>query len=288
MAEATARHQSISYNNSPISVWEMYTDTRDEYMQVPHWHEDLEIYYTMRGFSKHIINGKCYEESPGRVIVTNSEFVHNIIIDPGLEGVPGIAGLLIFISADFLHNNFPEYQNLYFTNDKKIASQKTVGTIQEIWSFSQTPDPGDYGPLHMESLALELLYDLCLEGAVHRQDVDKVNSLKNIERIKGVLEYVEENYQEPLTQTQVAEKFHFSAPYFARYFKKCTGMTFLEYLTAFRVDQARLLLAHGDDPVYQIAMETGFTDDRRLIIAFKKQYGVTPLQYRKSLTEQPG
>ncbi len=292
MSKPTVRHQTFDYSDSPFDspfyLAQIPADYRDEYLLSPHWHEDLEIYYTIKGFSRHIINGTCYEDNPGRVIVTNSEFIHNIIPDPGLDGVTGIAGFLIIIGADFIRQNFPEYQYIYFTNDNKVASQNTVDTIREIWSFSQKQETKAFDSLHVKSLILELLYDLCQEGTVRREEVDRISSLKNIERIKGVLQFVEGNYQEPITQNEVAEKFHFSAPYFSRYFKKCTGMTFTEYLTRFRVDKARILLASGDKPVYQIAMETGFSDDRRLIIAFKQVYGETPLQYRKSLFSQPG
>ncbi len=285
MSKPTVRHQTFDYSLYPFYLTEVPADFRDAYMLNPHWHEDLEIYYTLQGFSQHIINGTCYKENPGRVIVTNSEFIHNIIPDPELEGVHGIAGFLIIINADFIKENFPQYQDIYFTNDNLVASQQTVDTIRNIWSFSQKEETGPYDDLYIKGQVLVLLYDLCQEGTVRREEVDKINSLKNIERIKGVLQYVQDYYQDPLTQNEVAEKFHFSAPYFARYFKKCTGMTFMEYLTEFRVNEARIRLAHGDEPVYQIAMETGFSDDRRLIIAFKKKYGVTPLQYRKSLEQ---
>lgn len=40
-------------------------------------------------------------------------------------------------------------------------------------------------------------------------------------------------------------------------------------------------LINTDKTDTQIALETGFADDRRLIIAFKKKHGITPLQYRK-------
>lgn len=40
-------------------------------------------------------------------------------------------------------------------------------------------------------------------------------------------------------------------------------------------------LIKTDKTVIQIAHDTGFVDDRRLIIDFKKKYGTTPLQYRK-------
>ena len=59
-------------------------------------------------------------------------------------------------------------------------------------------------------------------------------------------------------------------------------MTFSEYLSDFRAMKARFDLLNTDDSIYTIAIRNGFSDSRRLIIAFRKLYGVTPLQYRKA------
>jgi AraC-like DNA-binding protein len=59
-------------------------------------------------------------------------------------------------------------------------------------------------------------------------------------------------------------------------------MTFVEYVSKCRVHQARILLISTDMSVLDIALECGFSDSRRFIMSFKKEYGITPLQYRKA------
>lgn len=84
----------------------------------------------------------------------------------------------------------------------------------------------------------------------------------------------------------MAEKFYFSKEYFARFFKKNTGMTFVQYLTKYRIQKARFQLIHSDASMLDIALDNGFCDDRRFILAFKSQYGITPFQYRKMEVKQ--
>ena len=64
-------------------------------------------------------------------------------------------------------------------------------------------------------------------------------------------------------------------------FKKHTGMTFTEYLTKYRLQKARMQLMASDSGILEIALNNGFSDDRRLILAFRQEYGTTPFQYRK-------
>lgn len=215
----------------------------------------------------------------GRIVVTNSGFVHNIIPDDSTRNDDDTIAIVIIIHPKFIESIFPEYKQFYFTNKKEIADEAIRDVILEIVGCTKEDDPFKY--IYIKSLITRLIYLMCKEGIVERTSADDINVLKNIERIKGVIQYVENNYKENITQSMIAEKFHFSAVYFSRYFKNCTGMTFTDYLVSYRIEKARMELINTDKTVTQIALETGFTDDRRLIIAFKKKHGITPLQYRK-------
>lgn len=59
------------------------------------------------------------------------------------------------------------------------------------------------------------------------------------------------------------------------------GQTVVEYLTAVRLNRAKLLLSASDLPVEEIAYEVGYTPNYFFSI-FKKMEGVTPLKYRKN------
>lgn len=282
MSERVARHQFFQYSGGePFHFYNIRKGIGTRETLDQHWHEELEVAFITEGKSLHYINGECYEAVPGRMVVTNSEFIHNIIpVDVGIADKVLVA-VVVVIDREFILNNFPDFQNIYFTNDKLKASEHVQEVMRKISDYIENADQDPYMHLYGKSLVLELLYCMSQEGVVARKEVDNINVLKDIERMKGVIQFVENHYREHISQAMVAEKFYFSPVYFSKYFKKCMGMTFTEYLTVYRLNKARLDLLRTGKSVSQIAMDNGFSDDRGLIAAFRKKYGTTPLQYKK-------
>ena len=58
-------------------------------------------------------------------------------------------------------------------------------------------------------------------------------------------------------------------------------MTFMKYVTNYRVQKAQKDLLGTGKSILEIALDNGFSDDRGLINAFKEIYHTTPFQYRK-------
>ncbi len=81
--------------------------------------------------------------------------------------------------------------------------------------------------------------------------------------------------------SDMCDELYLSTSQFSVVFKEGTGMTFIEYLTTFRIEQAKKLLRTTDKKSYEIAEETGYADPRYFSIIFKKYTGVTPMEYRK-------
>ena len=79
---------------------------------------------------------------------------------------------------------------------------------------------------------------------------------------------------------QAAEAMGMSSFYFSRFFRTSYNQTFLEYLTAYRIDRAVELLQQTDIPVREIAVRVGYTDANYITKVFKRHLGVTPTEYR--------
>lgn len=291
MSEPIIKHQSFEYREEmPFQIYNV-SSIAQEYLEegamlVNHWHEELEIAYGLLGNDYHYINGECVVSQPGRLVVTNSEFIHSIIPDEKVMHLKAHVSVVVIIHPRFLQENFPRYNQIYFTNDKELASPEIQRIMEKISAYVAASEKGEYDYLYIRGLVLLLLYEMCREGVVERDKVDNVNLQKNIERMKGVFSFIENHYKEHISQAEVAEKFYFSTVYFSRYFKKCAGMTFTDYLMNYRLQKARMDLLYTDKSVSEIAMDCGFSDDRRLIISFKKKYGTTPLQFKKSKKQQ--
>jgi AraC-like DNA-binding protein len=102
-------------------------------------------------------------------------------------------------------------------------------------------------------------------------------------RLDTTLQYLKDNFAEPLRLTSVARKAGFSVPAFSRIFKQATGTSFLVYLRNIRVDHAKMLLRTTTLSAEQIAQACGFQSQHHLIRSFKKVTKSTPGNYRKDV-----
>lgn len=289
MSEPLTRHQIFEYQKEEPYVIRYARNNneniRSQEALLNHWHEELEIAYITGGASRHYIDGKCICAAAGRAVVVNCGCVHNIIVDEIPEEEDGLRCIVLLISKEFIEENFPEYQSVVFTNEKEQADPEFVELLMKLSRFDRAEERTPYQALYVRGLLLQILYCLCRQGICRREEVSEVNYQKNIERLRGVLQYVENHYTERITQAEIAEKFYFSKEYFARFFKKCTGMTFMEHLNRFRLQKAKMELLETQNSILDIAMNNGFCDGKRFINTFKAEYNMTPLQYRKMINK---
>jgi AraC-like DNA-binding protein len=103
---------------------------------------------------------------------------------------------------------------------------------------------------------------------------------KNI-RIETTLQYLADNFNQPLRLPQVARQAGFSVPVFCRVFKKTTGSSFVSYVNKLRMEQAKTLLKTSGLNVLQIGQSCGFQTTYHFNRHFKKLAGMTPGDFRK-------
>jgi AraC-like DNA-binding protein len=101
------------------------------------------------------------------------------------------------------------------------------------------------------------------------------------ERIDRICRYVAENSTQPIVLSQAASAAHMSVPAFTRFFKKCTGKTFVKYLTELRVGAACRLLVETDRTVTQVCYSTGFNNISNFNRRFRQIKGVSPRDFRR-------
>jgi AraC-like DNA-binding protein len=101
-------------------------------------------------------------------------------------------------------------------------------------------------------------------------------------RLEATLQYLRENFAEPLRLPDVARKGGFSVAAFSRVFRQATGTSFLAYLRAIRVEHAKKLLATTPMTTEQVAQACGFQSQHHLIRSFKKVAGRTPGTHRRT------
>jgi AraC family transcriptional regulator len=141
----------------------------------------------------------------------------------------------------------------------------------------------DGGRLAAESLANLLAVHLIRNASAPCPPTRRTYGALPPQRLRAVVEYIEDHIDANLTLEQMAAAAHLSAYHFARRFKASTGLPPHQYVVARRVERAKQFLQqNGDLSLAEVAASFGFSDQSQFSHHFKRLVGVTPKQFRRS------
>jgi two-component system response regulator YesN len=109
-------------------------------------------------------------------------------------------------------------------------------------------------------------------------DQKKNNSYELISLAK---QYVMDHLSEDLSVASVAEHFYITPNYFSRLFKRVAGECCNDYIVRQRMERAKIMLKTTEYKTGKIAYLIGYRDTNYFSLAFKKQVGVSPTEYRQ-------
>ncbi len=106
----------------------------------------------------------------------------------------------------------------------------------------------------------------------------------------SLFNYIHQHIYQPdhLKAEKIAAHFNFSPNYISEYFKRVSGESLQQYITAYKLRLIETRLLYTDMRISEIAYEFGFTDESHLNRTFKKYKGENPTAFRKNqLTVMP-
>lgn len=98
--------------------------------------------------------------------------------------------------------------------------------------------------------------------------------------ILQAVQYMHAKEELDFSQNEVADVANMSRTYFSQSFKGVTGKGFQDYVKELRLYKARQLLLQSSKPIYSIAQQVGFKDEKYFSKMFQQQYGLLPSAYR--------
>jgi len=138
-------------------------------------------------------------------------------------------------------------------------------------------------PRELLSVLRELEQELFPEshGKEEMQDhsAEGENEVGNLLVLKAI-QYIAVHYGGRITLKDMAEELHLSPNYLCELFKRHTGKNLMEYVTEYRMQKAKSYLNHVEYKVADVAEMVGYKEAKYFSSAFKKEYGITPLEYR--------
>ncbi len=133
------------------------------------------------------------------------------------------------------------------------------------------------GELFMQSRLLELVWYMRHDARLFAADAAAVRHSS----IAGAMAYIESNIDRSLTLEELAQSQHLSPVYFHRLFTKTFGVTPYRYILERKLAIAKNQLLMTNRSCLDIALGLGFSSQSYFNYAFRKEVGVSPLQYRR-------
>ncbi len=128
-----------------------------------------------------------------------------------------------------------------------------------------------------------VLYD---GNCIHHAKQSPISN-RNVEFVKNVLQYIDEHFGESITTRDISTAMKYSKEYFCRLFKSCFSVAFTDYLTQYRIEKAKLMLA--DHSSSEVSALCGFSTQSLFSKVFRESVGLSPNKYRQYLSnEQEG
>lgn len=253
-----------------------------------HWHEEFEFGYVIEGTLLYKTNHQEYILKEGDGIFLNSGALHyiHLLVPAGNARIHSQ-----FFDRRFLGGD-PD--SIYDT--KYIAPVMQQKQLQAIPFYRQNKE--DQYVLHQLTEAIRLahkqplFYEFhlrnlfsCLWETVYLRATKQIPSqelynLKENERIKKMLTFIQEHYSEKLTVAQIAGCVPISERECYRLFQNSLGTTPTEFLLSVRLKKSRNLLATTQKSIVEVALESGFSNSSYFGKLFRQQYLMSPGEYR--------
>jgi AraC-like DNA-binding protein len=275
----------------PVGFYRI-TDIQSIQILPYHWHKEFEILYMTKGTAIFQIDDESYELKEGQAIFISGGRLHSGI---PVNGQPCSYDAIVFeleALADF-YDKCIEYLNDIKMNKIIIKSyyagenlweQELLRNLNEISACFTTQE---YGYHLAVKGRLLLLFSILLANKAYTTNIKGTAPLtENVERLKKVVQYIQDHYQSKIAIDDLATLLNMSRHYFCRFFKKTTGITPVDYINGYKTDRAAALIDTTNISIMEAGMEAGFDNFSYFIRTFKRFKNCTPSEYRRRQREK--
>lgn len=255
-------YEKIPVDEFPIRLLEF---EKDSFVFPLHWHEHTEIHFIFNGTAEIRCGDKIMKLKANDCVIVNGNELH--------EGLGGSCDRgCIILPPSFFENNRVTFNIMIC--DKIITElvTKIFSEFREQDSVTSLSLKG-YTYLLVSYLLRHYSTKVFTEPS-YRQHFEKLNKVNN------VIKYINENYVDNITTSELADIVHISEGHFCHIFKEITGKTAKEYLNSIRIKKAAALLSETSMTVTEVAYCCGFSDSNYFARIFKKYTGHTPSAVR--------
>jgi AraC-like DNA-binding protein len=200
------------------------------------------------------------------------------------------SAVVVQFKEDFWGNDFlqlPECKAIRILFEASMQGLKLNGFTKEKLNFliKSLETTNGFKRIMILEECLELIADRKEYTIVSTREMKELNT-KDRECINRVFQFTIDSFRDPISLSQVANIACMSVPAFCNYFKRRTQKTYIDFLNEIRVGYACSQLLETNDAVIDICYESGYNTMAHFHRQFLKLKGITPLQYRKTFSNE--
>ncbi len=271
-AQYEINYSTLSKINSKLLyVTSAQFDT--DWHSIMHTHPFTELFYVLKGKGTFHVEDRILDVTEDDLVIVNSNINHTessngespleyIVL--GIEGISILAG-----------NNDDEVQ-LYSLHNYENYKHEILFYIKTLLQEASTKT--DYYDLISQNLL-----DVLIMNIIRRTKSELIieTSNKISHECAYVKQYLDQHFSENINLDELAKISYINKYYLVHSFKKYAGMTPINYLNHKRLKEACMLLRTTNHSIAQIASIIGMSSQSYFCQSFKKQYQMSPNEYRK-------
>lgn len=258
-----------------------------EHMGVPwHWHEELEVLTVEAGTVRVRVSGGESILRQGEGVFINTGVLHGVWAqEPGECRLHSIVFHHRLVGGSMDSILWQKYLVPLLEDPCRPCvafrdapwEKEAILAIESAWKATVQESEG-YEFTAREQLSRLIFLLSCHTPAAQKRPAAKRQ--RDGERMKAMLQFIQEHLAEELTLSQIAQSANISANECLRCFRSVVGSSPIQYVRLLRLQKAAGLLSSTDLPISDIAFRCGFQEMSYFAKLFRQWQGCTPSAYR--------
>lgn len=234
---------------------------------LPHMHKEVEIVYVEEGLSTAHADREYVQIKTGEIFISFPNQVH--FYEKTANGkykVLIVSPKVFFGISELVYSNIPQKSVIVANNElkklfKSFTKSKSEGNLTACVGYTNL-------------IMSEILSKIDLKPTIKSSDGT----------LREIMEFCEKHFSEDISLDTVAHGTHLSRCYISHLFGGKLNLSFTDYISILRINTACELLSETDKKIADISGEVGFGTIRSFNRTFHKVMGMTPQNYRNSIS----